>query len=157
RRDHLYQRRKRLQPLALDPHSSFPGRAWERTAPRLCLARQSLGAHTPRQSLGARIMPKVVIVGAGISGLAFAYRLQQRLPAVDLTLLEQRSRPGGTVWTTRRDGFQLEAGPNGFLDTKPTTLSLARELGLADHLVAADEAASKNRYLFLGDGLKRLP
>jgi oxygen-dependent protoporphyrinogen oxidase len=102
-------------------------------------------------------MPKVVVVGAGISGLALAYRLQQRVPAVEVTVLEQRDRPGGTVWTERRDGFQVEIGPNGFLDNKPFTLALCRELGLGDQLVPATEAAGRNRFLFLNDKLQLLP
>src|SRR5437867_8035759 len=102
-------------------------------------------------------MPKVVIVGAGISGLALAYRLQQAAPSVDLTVLEQCDRPGGTVWTERRDGFQIEIGPNGFLDTKPSTLQLCRELGLGDRLVAGSEESSRNRYLFLDGRLRLLP
>jgi oxygen-dependent protoporphyrinogen oxidase len=102
-------------------------------------------------------MPKVVIIGAGISGLSLAYRLQQRMPEVEITVLEKLDRPGGTVWTDRRDGFQIEAGANGFLDTKPTTLALCRDLGLSDELVAASPAAGKNRYLLLDGRLRRLP
>jgi oxygen-dependent protoporphyrinogen oxidase len=102
-------------------------------------------------------MPKVVIVGAGISGLATAYRLRQLLPSVEVQVLEQRQRPGGTVWTERRDGFQVEAGPNGFLDTKSSTLNLCRELSLASQLVPASDLASKNRYLFLDGKLRLLP
>ena len=55
-------------------------------------------------------MPKVVIVGAGISGLALAYRLRQTTPSAEITLLERLGRPGGTVWTERRDGYQVEVG-----------------------------------------------
>jgi oxygen-dependent protoporphyrinogen oxidase len=102
-------------------------------------------------------MPHVLILGAGISGLTVACRLQQLLPHADITLLEARDRPGGTMWTTHRDGFTVEIGPNGFLDTKPTTLQLCRELGLADRLLAASDAASKNRYLFVDGRLKPLP
>jgi oxygen-dependent protoporphyrinogen oxidase len=101
--------------------------------------------------------PGVIIVGAGISGLALAYRLQQAAPAASITVLEQRDRPGGTLWTERRDGFQVEVGPNGFLDTKPTTLALCRELGLGDRLLPASTASARNRYLFLGGRLRRLP
>jgi oxygen-dependent protoporphyrinogen oxidase len=103
------------------------------------------------------LSPRIVIVGAGISGLSVAYRLQQRLPSSSITILEQGSRPGGTTWTLREAGFQVEIGPNGFLDTKPTTLSLARDIGLGAQLTRANEAAGKNRYLFLGDHLKALP
>jgi oxygen-dependent protoporphyrinogen oxidase len=102
-------------------------------------------------------MPHVVIVGAGISGLALAYRLQQSRADCTVTVLEQRPRPGGTVWTERHDGFQVEHGPNGFLDTKPSTLALCRELGLAEQLLAASESASRNRFLFLRGRLRRLP
>jgi oxygen-dependent protoporphyrinogen oxidase len=102
-------------------------------------------------------MPSVIVIGGGISGLAIAYRLEQIAPAVDVTVLEQRDRIGGTVWTEQRDGFRIETGPNGFLDTKTSTLDLGRELGLGDQLVTASEAAGKNRYLFLGDRLRKLP
>ncbi|HXG10878.1 MAG TPA: protoporphyrinogen oxidase [Gemmataceae bacterium] len=102
-------------------------------------------------------MPRVVIVGAGISGLALAYRLQQARPDAIITILEQRPRPGGTVWTERRDGYQLEVGPNGFLDSKPSTLALCRDLGLGEQLVPASESASRNRFLFLGGKLRPLP
>jgi oxygen-dependent protoporphyrinogen oxidase len=102
-------------------------------------------------------MPRVVIVGAGISGLAVAYRLQQTLPSAEITVLERNVRPGGTVHTVQRDGFRIEEGPNGFLDSKPTTLELCRELGLAEQLVTGSEVAARNRYLFLGERLKLLP
>ena len=72
-------------------------------------------------------MPRVVIVGAGISGLALAYRLGQARPDVEVIVLERDDRPGGKIWTHREAGFQVEAGPNGFLDTKPTTLNLCRD------------------------------
>src|SRR5437868_9867923 len=102
-------------------------------------------------------MPRVLILGAGISGLAVAYRLQQTLPDADITILEPRDRPGGTIWTERRDGFQVEIGPNGFLDTKPTTLQLCRDLSLSERLIQASDAAAKNRFLFLGERLRALP
>src|SRR6185437_3781835 len=100
-------------------------------------------------------MPRVVIVGGGISGLALAYRLEQRAPDAEVIVLEERSRLGGTIGTEEHDGFRIEIGPNGFLDNKPATLALCRELGLGDQLLVASEAARRNRYLFL-DGRPRL-
>src|SRR5262249_13515113 len=102
-------------------------------------------------------MTNIVIVGAGISGLALAFRLQERLPEADVAVLERDSRPGGTAWTLREQGFQIDIGPNGFLDTKPTTLQLCRDVGVGDQLIPASDAAAKNRYLFLGDRLRLLP
>ncbi len=102
-------------------------------------------------------MPTVVIVGGGLSGLSLAYRLQQAAPHVAITLLEKDGRPGGKVHTEARDGFRVEWGPNGFLDSKPTTAALCRDLGLGECLVSASEAAARNRYLFLRGRLLRLP
>jgi oxygen-dependent protoporphyrinogen oxidase len=102
-------------------------------------------------------MPRILIVGAGVSGLSLAYRLEQRLPAAEVQVLEAEPRPGGTAWTAYDDGWQVELGPNGFLDNKPTTLTLARDLGLGDRLVEASEAAGANRYLVVGQRMHRLP
>lgn len=100
---------------------------------------------------------RIVIIGAGISGLSVAYRLQERMPAADVTILEKADRPGGAAWSIREDGFLVETGPNGFLDTKPTTLVLSRDVGLDADLTLASEAAGKNRWLFLNERLKMLP
>jgi oxygen-dependent protoporphyrinogen oxidase len=102
-------------------------------------------------------MTRVVIVGAGISGLAAAYRLQRLTPEVEITVLEQRDRVGGNAWTDRRDGFQVETGPNGFLDTKPSTIELCRDLGIAERLIPASEGSARNRYLLLDGRLRLLP
>ncbi|MCI0682135.1 MAG: protoporphyrinogen oxidase [Gemmataceae bacterium] len=102
-------------------------------------------------------MTNVVIIGAGVSGLSIAYRLQERLPQAAIAVLERDSRPGGTAWTLHEGGFQVEIGPNGFLDTKPTTLELCRDLGLGERLIRATAAAAQKRYLFLGDRLRLLP
>jgi oxygen-dependent protoporphyrinogen oxidase len=100
---------------------------------------------------------RIVIVGAGLSGLSLAFRLQGRLAPAEIQVLECETRAGGTVRTVENGGFTVELGPNGFLDTKPTTIALARELGLERRLTSGSESASKNRFLFLGDGLQRLP
>jgi oxygen-dependent protoporphyrinogen oxidase len=102
-------------------------------------------------------MKRVVIVGAGISGLSIAYRLQESCPAIAITVLEKNSRPGGTVWTERQDDFQVEVGPNGFLDNKPSTLNMCRALGLENRLIPASEAAGQNRYLWWNGKLEPLP
>jgi protoporphyrinogen/coproporphyrinogen III oxidase len=102
-------------------------------------------------------MPRIVIVGGGISGLAVAYRLEQRTPSAEVIVLEERSRLGGSIGTECHDGFRIEIGPNGFLDNKPSTLALCRELSLGDHLLAASDAARRHRYLFLKGRLRLLP
>ena len=102
-------------------------------------------------------MPHVVIVGAGLSGLSLAFRLHRARPDVSINLLERGLRPGGNIWTERCEGFQVEVGPNGFLDAKPSTLRLCHDLGLGNKLVQGSEAARKNRYLFWCGKLRMLP
>ena len=82
---------------------------------------------------------KVIIAGAGISGLATAHALLQRRPDLDLQVLEAASRIGGKVWTDPTpEGYLCEGGVNGFLSKEPKTLQLADALGLAPDLAGRD-------------------
>jgi phytoene desaturase len=55
---------------------------------------------------------QVVIVGAGLGGLAAAARLADF--GHDVTVLEQTPRVGGSVGTFVRDGFRFDTGPTSF-------------------------------------------
>ncbi len=105
-------------------------------------------------------MKHVVIVGAGVSGLATAFHLgrlaRQRGLELRATVLESATRPGGRVWTERTGGFQIELGANGFLDSKRSTIDLCRQVGLSDQLIAARPEA-RTRYLFWNGRLHKLP
>src|SRR5262245_32880840 len=100
---------------------------------------------------------RVVVVGGGLSGLAAAYRIRQAVPGCTVTVLEEQSRPGGNGRTIARDGFVVEAGPNGFLDTNPATVELCRDAGFGDQLLPASDASRKNRFLYLNGRLEKLP
>jgi oxygen-dependent protoporphyrinogen oxidase len=102
-------------------------------------------------------MTRVVVVGGGIWGLTLAYRLEQLDPGAEVTLLERGECLGGVVGTVERDGFRVELGPNGMLDANPAAIALCQELGLGERLVPASDAARKNRFLFLGGKLRKLP
>ncbi|HXB74160.1 MAG TPA: protoporphyrinogen oxidase [Candidatus Acidoferrales bacterium] len=82
-------------------------------------------------------MPRVVIIGGGISGLSAAYYLAKGGSAA--TILESRGRLGGVIQTERADGCTIEAGPDSFLSTKPAALELIRELGLADQVIGSND------------------
>lgn len=98
----------------------------------------------------------IIVVGAGISGLAIARALQARAPDARVTVLESSWRSGGKIQTEQVDGFTIEWGPNGFLDNAPATLALAHDLSLDDSLVLASAAARK-RFVVWGGALHRLP
>jgi phytoene desaturase len=51
----------------------------------------------------------VAIIGAGFGGLAAAIRL--RAGGHDVTIFEQREKPGGCAYVFERDGFTFDAGP----------------------------------------------
>ncbi len=81
---------------------------------------------------------RVVIVGAGLAGIAAAYQLNR--VGVTSTVYEARDRLGGRCWTARgfADGQTAEHGGE-FIDTRHVHLrQLVRELGLElDDLFAA--------------------
>ncbi len=82
---------------------------------------------------------RVVIIGAGISGLATAYYLQKHARNkgfdIDVHLVDRAGRAGGVITTVREDGFIVEGGPDSMLSYKPAGLRLLRELGLEDEIV----------------------
>jgi oxygen-dependent protoporphyrinogen oxidase len=75
----------------------------------------------------------VIIVGAGITGLAAAHELSIR--GVPFQLLEASDRPGGIIFTDHVGGFTIEAGPDAVLAQKPAALELCDELGLTPRLL----------------------
>jgi phytoene desaturase len=54
-------------------------------------------------------MKKVIIIGAGLGGLAAALRLRHR--GFDVIVLEKLPRPGGRSNVIEEDGFRLDTGP----------------------------------------------
>ncbi len=96
-----------------------------------------------------------IVIGGGIAGLAAAHRLSTRLERGRVRLLEASDYLGGHVRTTREAGYQLDWGPNGFLDREPKMLEWIRELGLEGELVQADHAAA-HRFLLLKGRLVEL-
>jgi len=105
-------------------------------------------------------MKQAIIVGGGISGLATAWILREKARAegIDLgiTLLEKDNRLGGKIWSIKEDGYLCEWGPNGFLDSKPQTLDLCRDLKAEGKLLRSNDNARK-RFIFSGGILNRLP
>lgn len=105
-------------------------------------------------------MPRIVIVGAGLSGLCTAFYLVRELEKTgkdaEILIFESDSVPGGKMRTIRQDGFNLEWGPNGFLTNKPFGMELVKDLGIEGRVVRSSDEARK-RYIFSGGALQRLP
>src|SRR5262245_43119406 len=75
----------------------------------------------------------VVVVGAGLSGLACAYRLE--MAGIPTTVLERDDGPGGRAQTERRSGYVIDTGPDAMTAGYTHYVSLLEELGLGDRVV----------------------
>jgi protoporphyrinogen/coproporphyrinogen III oxidase len=78
-----------------------------------------------------------IVVGAGLSGLAAAYRLQQA--GLDVTVLEASDRAGGLARTEQRDGYLIDTGPDLINASFVRYLTLARDVGLGDKFVSCSQ------------------
>ena len=105
-------------------------------------------------------MTRIVIVGAGISGLSTAHAIERRAAEAGLEIetevLERDERTGGKIWSIKEEGYLCEWGPNGFLDSKPMTLELCGHLGIRDELERSNDNARK-RFIYSDGTLHRLP
>ncbi len=105
-------------------------------------------------------MPRIVIVGAGLSGLCTAFYLVRSLrdakKDAEILIFESDGVPGGKMRTIRQDGFNLEWGPNGFLTNKPFGMELVKDLGIEGRVVRSSDQARK-RFILSGGTLQRLP
>ncbi len=100
---------------------------------------------------------KVIILGAGISGLSTAWYLSQTGLPLEITLLEKSSRAGGWMHTDHTTGFHFEKGPRTFkVDKAPSTMRLISELGLQNEVIWS-EAKPHHRYLWHEGELHRFP
>jgi oxygen-dependent protoporphyrinogen oxidase len=82
---------------------------------------------------------RVIVIGAGITGLAAAHHLGELAAScempLEVTIVERGDRAGGPLKTIRRDGFIMEAGADSILAEKPWAAELARRIGLGDELI----------------------
>jgi oxygen-dependent protoporphyrinogen oxidase len=91
-------------------------------------------------------VPRVAVVGGGVSGLAAAHRLRTLLgPSAVITVLEQRDRIGGVLRTVDLAGVPYDVGAEAFLARRPEVPALLAELGLSDLLVHPTSAAPSVR------------
>ncbi|MDP9299991.1 MAG: protoporphyrinogen oxidase, partial [Actinomycetota bacterium] len=86
---------------------------------------------------------RVVVVGAGITGLAVAHRILRAPFASEVLVVETDREPGGVIRSVPVGDLELEAGPDSFLVRKPWALDLCYELGLEGELVPQAATASQ--------------
>jgi protoporphyrinogen/coproporphyrinogen III oxidase len=82
-------------------------------------------------------VPRVVIVGGGISGLATAYHLAKA--GIPSTLIDRRPRLGGVIQSEVVEGCLVESGPDSFPSAKPWALELIRDVGLGGEVIGSND------------------
>jgi oxygen-dependent protoporphyrinogen oxidase len=86
-------------------------------------------------------MARIVVVGAGISGLATAFFLRQLGHRVQV--LEGGDQAGGTIRTVVADGYLTEEGPNSTLDRGEALHDLIEAVGAGAECLEANPAAKR--------------
>ncbi len=97
-------------------------------------------------------MTHTLIIGAGISGLAAAYRLRQLAPNMRISVIERAQRLGGKILTEHLPGgFLIEGAADSFLSRKARGIGLCRELGLIERMQGRDPRFNRTYVKFNGE------
>lgn len=103
---------------------------------------------------------KVAVIGAGITGLTAAYEIfkisKEIGRPIEVKIFEKSSKPGGVFATEKVDGFLIEGGPDSFELYKPAPLELAKELGIEDEVIDANEEKHVT-FLYINGKLQEIP
>lgn len=95
----------------------------------------------------------VVVIGAGISGLAAATFLRGNVP---LVVLEKSDQAGGNVQSDLVEGRVIDRAANGWLNNEPAMGRLLELAGLTDQVVPAGPKA-KVRWIFADGQMHAAP
>ena len=76
---------------------------------------------------------QLIVIGAGISGLVAAYRLQKE--GFEVTVLEATSDVGGRMMTKKEKGFIIDGGAQFLSNGYPILMELIEELELSTKFV----------------------
>lgn len=98
----------------------------------------------------------VLIIGAGLSGLAAATFLKHKQPDISLLVIEKEEQAAGAVRSHLEEGYLAEGGPHGFLDNCLESRVLVHEAGLTNEVVKAP-LSEFVRYICLDGKLNLIP
>lgn len=97
---------------------------------------------------------KIVIIGAGITGLATAHWLKK--DGYEVTIIEANAEVGGSMISEKENGYLIDYGPNSGLETSPLIKTLVDDLNIQDKFIYANKAGNK-RYILRNNKLHVLP
>ncbi len=96
----------------------------------------------------------MVVVGAGIAGLAAGAAVRRAAPEVEVVVLEASAAVGGKLALAEVGGVRLDVGAESMLNRRPEATGLARQVGLGDRLV---HPATTSARLWSRGRLRRMP
>ncbi len=97
---------------------------------------------------------QVVVIGGGVSGLASAYFLSEKINPAEITIIEAEDRFGGTIRGVDFGSRRVETGPDSFITRNPSAVEMASELKLSDRLVSP---ATSSAFIYSRSRLHRIP
>lgn len=97
---------------------------------------------------------KIAVIGAGITGLVSAWKLQKS--GIDVEIFERRAEPGGSIKTVQNGDWQLEYGPNTILLKDRQVAEFLTQIGLSGEKTVANPDANK-RFIVKQGKLEPLP
>src|SRR5512143_1395623 len=104
-------------------------------------------------------MKRLLIVGAGISGLAAAHAAGQAAAEqglrLDIEVLERDGEVGGKARTLHDGEWLVEGGPTGYLDTEPAVDTLLAAAGMTPEKLPANQAAA-HRFIVRGGRMREV-
>ncbi|WP_336033199.1 protoporphyrinogen oxidase [Geodermatophilus sp. FMUSA9-8] len=101
-----------------------------------------------------RMSRRLVVVGAGITGLTAAWAWSRQRPGDEVVVVEAGGRIGGKLDRVELAGTWYDTGPEAVLARVPEAVELVTELGLGDRLVAPSTTQAS---IVLPDGRHPLP
>lgn len=90
-----------------------------------------------------QVPTRVVVIGAGIAGLAAADAVRRARPDVEVVVLEASEHVGGKLRLGEVAGITVDVGAEAMLYRRPEAVALAEASGLADRIVHPATTAAR--------------
>jgi oxygen-dependent protoporphyrinogen oxidase len=97
---------------------------------------------------------RVAVIGAGITGLTAAYRLQSR--GIHVEVFEASERVGGSIRTIDIGDARVDIGPSGILASRESVIKLVDDLKLSGAWLEACPDSNR-RYIYYQGTLNEVP